>query len=56
MEIYFERASWMWSLSLIVVTISIQAIGVVMMALGMVENPVPTGGPAPCDYGMWSRR
>jgi hydrogenase-4 membrane subunit HyfE len=37
MEIYFARASWMWSLSLIVVTISIHATGVVMMALGMVR-------------------
>jgi hypothetical protein len=33
MEIYFERASWIWGLSLTVVTIAIHAAGVVMMAL-----------------------
>jgi hypothetical protein len=33
MDIYFARESWIWSLSLIVVTIAIHATGVVMMAL-----------------------
>jgi hypothetical protein len=33
MDIYFARESWIWSLSLIVVTVAIHATGVVMMAL-----------------------
>jgi hypothetical protein len=33
MDIYFARESWIWSLSLIVVTIAIHATGVVMMVL-----------------------
>jgi hypothetical protein len=32
-EIYFEPASWRWGLLLIVVTVAIQATGVVLMAL-----------------------
>jgi Ion channel len=32
MDVYYESASWMWGISLIVVTITIHAIGVVMMA------------------------
>jgi hypothetical protein len=35
MDIYSESTSWMWGMSLIVVTITIHAIGVVSMALGM---------------------
>jgi hypothetical protein len=37
MDIYHESASWMWGISLIVVTITIHAIGVVSMALGMIR-------------------
>jgi ion channel len=37
MDIYYESASWMWGISLIVVTITIHAIGVVSMALGMIR-------------------
>ena len=33
MDIYYESASWMWGSSLIVATITIHAIGVVIMAL-----------------------
>jgi hypothetical protein len=33
MDIYYESASWMWGISLIVVSVTIHAIGVVMMAL-----------------------
>jgi hypothetical protein len=33
MEIYLERASWTWGLSLIALTIAIHVTGVVMMAL-----------------------
>jgi hypothetical protein len=33
MDIYYESASWTWGISLIVATITIHAIGVVMMAL-----------------------
>ena len=33
MDIYYESASWMWGISLIVATVTIHAIGVVMMAL-----------------------
>jgi hypothetical protein len=33
MNIYYESASWMWGISLIVVSITIHATGVVMMAL-----------------------
>ncbi len=37
MDIHFEIASWMWGLSLIATTITIHAIGVVSMALGMLR-------------------
>ncbi len=37
MDLYFERANWLWGLSLIVVTMAIHAIAVVMMALGMLR-------------------
>jgi hypothetical protein len=37
MEIDFERASWIWGLSLIVVTIAVHAMGVVVMAFGLVR-------------------
>ena len=33
MNIYYESASWMWGISLIVATIAIHAMGVVLMAL-----------------------
>ena len=35
MDVYSESASWMWGISLIVVTITIHVTGVVSMALGM---------------------
>jgi hypothetical protein len=37
MDIYYESASWMWGVSLIVVTITAHATGVVSMALGMIR-------------------
>jgi hypothetical protein len=37
MDLYFERANWLWGLSLIVATIAIHAIAVVMMALAMLR-------------------
>ena len=33
MDIYYQSASWMWGISLIVATIAIHAMGVVLMAL-----------------------
>ena len=37
MEIDFARGSWIWGLSLIVVTIAVHAMGVVMMAFGLLR-------------------
>jgi hypothetical protein len=38
MDMYWESASWRWGVSLSVATITIRAIGVVSMALGMVRT------------------
>jgi len=52
-EDLLERASWIWGLSLIALTVAIHAMGVVMMALVIAKIRVDSsGGKTESDTGI----